>query len=252
MLSESRQTLQMTSPAFPARAATPASGTRARVRAALTDEIKTIARRHLAERGAESLSLRAVARDQGMVSSAIYRYFPSRDHLLTALIVDSYESVGRAAEDGDRTRNRDDFAGRWLAICRSIRTWALANPHEYALVYGSPISGYAAPQDTIDPALRVILVLIGLLVDAVEVDAIVAGDPFETTRSVRSDLAAIRNEIAPGVPDTVLSGGLLAWMELFGSISFELFGHFENVISDRDAFFDLQMRCAGRLLFAAE
>jgi len=218
------------------------------VRAELTEEIKAIARRHLTDHGAESLSLRAVARELGMVSSAVYRYFPSRDHLLTALIVDSFEAIGRAAEKGDATRARDDFAGRWLAVCRAVRSWALANPHEYALVYGSPISGYAAPADTIDPATRVILVFIRILVDAVAADAIADDARIETTRAVRSDLAAIRSTIAPGVADAVLSTGLLVWMQLFGSISYELFGHFENVIHDRDAFFDLQMRRAGALL----
>src|ERR1700712_2445709 len=74
-----------------------AAGVRARIRAEMTDEIKTVARRHLASEGA-NLSLRAVARDLGMASSAIYRYFASRDELLTALIIDAYDAVGAAAE----------------------------------------------------------------------------------------------------------------------------------------------------------
>ena len=50
---------------------------------------------------------------------------------------------------------------------------------------------------------------------------------------------------APGVPDAVLSRALLAWAQLFGSISLEMFGHLHNVIHDYDAFFELQMRhCA--------
>ena len=70
----------------------PAPSIRARVRAEMIDEIKTVARRHLATDGA-NLSLRAVARDMGMVSSALYRYFASRDDLLTALIIDAYDKV---------------------------------------------------------------------------------------------------------------------------------------------------------------
>src|SRR3712207_8253729 len=108
---------------------------RARVRAAMTEEIKTTARRHLATDGA-NLSLRAVARDMGMVSSALYRYFPSRDDLLTALIIDAYNALGEAAERSDAGVGRDDLRGRWLAICRGVRAWALANPAEYALIYG--------------------------------------------------------------------------------------------------------------------
>ena len=35
-----------------------------------------------------------------MASSAVYRYFPSRDDLLTALIVDAYEAIARSSSDG--------------------------------------------------------------------------------------------------------------------------------------------------------
>jgi len=78
-----------------------APGVRARVRAELTREIAEVARQHLASDGAAGLSLRAVARELGMASSAVYRYFPSRDDLLTALIVDAYDALGEAAETAD-------------------------------------------------------------------------------------------------------------------------------------------------------
>ena len=103
---------------------------RARARAELTAEIKAIARRHLAEQGAAGLSLRAVARELGMVSSAIYRYFPSRDHLLTALIIDAYDALGEAAEQAESAAPADDLMARWLALASGARAWALANPHE--------------------------------------------------------------------------------------------------------------------------
>src|SRR6266542_2658703 len=121
---------------------------RARVRAEMTEEIKAVARRHLAADGA-NLSLRAVARDLGMVSSALYRYFASRDDLLPALILDAYDSLGDAVERADAAVDRGDVLGRWLAACRAVRAWALANPHQYALIYGSPVPGYRAPQDVI-------------------------------------------------------------------------------------------------------
>src|SRR3954447_13560378 len=97
---------------------------RARVRAEMTEEIKNVARRHLATDGA-NLSLRAVARDLGMVSSAVYRYFGSRDELLTALIIDAYDSVGEAAE---AAAGAGPFTGRYLAVGHAVRDWALANP----------------------------------------------------------------------------------------------------------------------------
>src|SRR5215470_9227101 len=114
----------------------PAASIRARVRAEMISEIKAVARRHLEVDGA-NLSLRAVARDLGMVSSALYRYFPSRDDLLTALILDAYNSLGEAVERAEAAVERGDLVGRWLAACRAVRAWALATPHEYALIYGS-------------------------------------------------------------------------------------------------------------------
>src|SRR5471032_709624 len=112
---------------------------RDRARAEITGEIKAVARRQLAEHGSAALSLRAVAREVGMVSSAVYRYFPSRDELLTALIVDAYDAVGEAVEHALAAKRRGNFVARWVAMSRAIRAWALAHPHEYALIYGSPV-----------------------------------------------------------------------------------------------------------------
>src|ERR1700751_3729917 len=127
---------------------------RERVRAELIREITEIARRPLATEGGAGLSLRAVAREMGMVSSAIYRYFPSKDDLLTALIIDGYNALGAAVEQAGAACAEEDYPGRGLAACRAVRAWALAHPHEYALVYGSPVPGYQAPERTIGPASR--------------------------------------------------------------------------------------------------
>ncbi|MCU1485126.1 MAG: TetR family transcriptional regulator [Actinomycetia bacterium] len=225
------------------------TGVRARVRAELTEEILAVARRHLAEQGAAALSLRGVARDVGMVSSAIYRYFASRDELLTALIVEAFDAVGEAAEQADATRPRDDLAGRWLAVARAVRGWAIANPQQYALVYGSPVPGYAAPPDTVDPAARVSFVLLQLLVDGTA-SGVLEDERIETSRAVRADLARLRG-LAPGVPDGVLARGMHAWTWLFGHISYELFGHLHGVIEDYDAFFDLQAARTGEWLLGS-
>jgi len=228
--------------------ATTAPTARDRARAELTEEIKAVARHQLAEHGSAALSLRAVAREVGMVSSAVYRYFPSRDDLLTALIVDAYDAVGAAAEEALAAHRRRGAGGRWLAATQAIRAWALAHPHEYALVYGSPVPGYAAPQDTIDPASRVALALLQIVVDGVATGEIEAGGEPSTARVVRTDFAELRAAAAPGVPDAVLSRTLLAWSALFGSISLEMFGHLHNVIHDYDAYFAIQMRRAAEFL----
>lgn len=208
---------------------------RARARIELTREIKEAARRHLADEGAAALSLRAVARELGMVSSAVYRYFPSRDDLLTALIVDAYDAVGEAAERADAMRRRSDLGGRWRAVARAVRAWAVEHPHEYALVFGSPVPGYRAPDTTIGPATRVPAVLLAILTDGVHSDALEV--PVRPSRRVEAALAPVR-QYAPDVPPALLERGIGAWMQLLGAISLELFGHLHNVVEEPEALFE--------------
>ena len=217
---------------------------RARARAALTEDIKVTARRHLAEVGAPALSLRAVARELGMASSAVYRYFPSRDALLTALIVDAFDSVGAEAEAAVAGVG-SDVTKRWLALSAAIRGWALANPHDYALVYGSPVPGYAAPEDTVTPAARVSLVMLGIVADGVVAGQISTAPTTPVPRAVQADLANLRIISGIHIPDEVLGRAMLAWVSLFGAISYELFGHLHRVIEDYDAFFLHEMGRAG-------
>ena len=218
---------------------------RARVRAELTAEIKQVARQHLIADGSSGLSLRAVARDLGMVSSAVYRYFPSRDELLTALIVDAYTAVGAAAAAAEAVPRRTDYAGRWLAVGRATRNWALAQPAEYSLIFGSPIPGYAAPADTIDPAAQIPLLLLGILGDAAAAGREPATDHGSIPRVVHADLKQLRDQAAPGLSDRYLARALMAWAQLVGLVSFELFGHLHNVITDYSAHFDYQLRGVG-------
>ncbi|MFC4943901.1 TetR/AcrR family transcriptional regulator [Pseudonocardia sp. GCM10023141] len=226
-----------------------AAGTRARVRAELTREIAEVARKHLASDGAAALSLRAVAREMGMASSAVYRYFPSRDDLLTALIVDAYDAIGAAAEDAEAAEPRDHLRARWQAACRAARAWAVAHPHEYALVYGSPVPGYVAPETTIGPAGRV-----GLLFSRIIADAIAAGavdpesEPTGADAALTSDITATMGLGERSASSSLAARGIFAWSAVFGMINFELFGHTNNIVADDERFFlDATDRLAGML-----
>lgn len=222
---------------------------RERVRAELMAEITDIARKHLAKDGAAGLSLRAVAREMGMVSSAIYRYYPSRDDLLTALIIDGYNAAGRAVAEAEAARDRADFMGRWLALCHGLRDWALAHPHEYALLYGSPVPGYRAPEDTIAPASTSAEVFGRLVGDAFRAGVLdPPGGYPPAPPSFAADAARVRDAVMPGVPDDIIARAATAWPGLFGAVSFELFGHFVGAVTDADAFFDEAMTDLARLL----
>jgi AcrR family transcriptional regulator len=220
---------------------------RSRARAELTQEIKEAGRRQLREVGAASLSLRAVARDVGMVSSAVYRYFPSRDDLLTALILDAYDALGDAAETAGAAHADHPPRERWLAVCRAARSWAQYHRHEYELIFGTPVPGYRAPQDTIRAAARVPVELLRI----VRSDRAVHGDATAHApipAPIVVDLARLREQVAPELDDSTLARAVMAWTMLIGAISFELFGHLNNVITDYDMWFDYVMgSCADDL-----
>jgi AcrR family transcriptional regulator len=217
----------------------------------LTQEIKAAARRQVADVGASALSLRAVSRELGMVSSALYRYFPSRDALLTALIVDAFDAVGAVAERAEaEVPAAEGFESRWVAVATAVRAWAVANPHDYALVYGSPVPGYEAPRDTVDPAARVSLVALRIVGDGLAAGDIDPRSTLPMPRPVHTELAALREEAAPGVPDEVLARTLLAWSAVLGAISYELFGHLHGIIADHDAYFAHQAHRTARLISA--
>ncbi|MFC6157845.1 TetR/AcrR family transcriptional regulator [Kribbella sp. NPDC058693] len=212
---------------------------RERARAELTEEIKGAARRQLATVGAEALSLRAVSRELGMVSSALYRYFPSRDELLTALIIDAYDALGSAAE---AAAGGDDLLSEWVSIYGAVRDWARAHPQEYALIYGSPISGYKAPQTTVEPAIRVPLLLLGLLQRAQASGRLVPPADAPSPSGLLAQQAEVLVALAPDVPPAVLVRTVIVWTQLFGMISFELFGQLVGSMDPADEFFESASR----------
>jgi AcrR family transcriptional regulator len=203
---------------------------RERARVRTTEAILAAARAQLAEVGAAALSLRAVAREVGMVSSAVYRYFPSRDELLTALIVEAYDAVGEAAETAHDAAAGAPPRERWIGVWRGVRAWALAHAAQYALIYGSPVPGYVAPPDTLPAAGRVGVVL-GRIMTEGRGDLDV--DLEQVTAAVSPDVAA-----GLGIDPRLAPAAVSAWTLLFGTVGFELFGQYHDVVVDRETYFD--------------
>ncbi|MCU1678694.1 MAG: Transcription regulator, TetR-like [Frankiales bacterium] len=214
---------------------------RARARIELTAAILDAARRQMAESGAAAVSLRAVARDLGMASSAVYRYVASRDELLTRLIIDAFNALGERAEQASAAALAQGAAPgeRWLEVARSFRAWSTSHPHEHALVFGTPVPGYAAPQDTVAPAMRIPIVLADVLVEAAA-----TGQLQPPSRSLPQPTVVSADTIAlagrpPAPYDDLLERALLVWTSLIGTVSSELFGHIKGGITDEARFFDL-------------
>jgi AcrR family transcriptional regulator len=217
---------------------------RARVRAELTKEIIAAAQEELAHEGAAGLSLRAVARRLGMVPSALYRYFPNRDGLLTALIIDAYRTVGAAAAEAESAADRDP-AHRWRAVTAAVREWAGDHPHQWALVYGSPVPGYQAPGETVEAALVITGVIAGIFADAVPAGSPVPAGLPPAPDGLSSVVAPMEAELLPGRPAEVIAAVFSAWTQLIGMVSLELFGHYVGATTNFDPVFQYCMAVTG-------
>lgn len=215
-------------------AATP----RERARERTLADILLIGRRQLGEVGAAALSLRAVARELGVVSSAVYRYVANRDELLTLLVVDAYTELG---DEVDAAVGRAGTAAvdRFAALARAVRAWAVREPSRYALLYGSPVPGYAAPAERTTAQGTRVITLLGHIVD----EAWRSGELHADRRPVPVQLAgnfqAIRDQLSVATPDPVLASTVQAWSALFGAVSFEVFGQYgPDTFADLDVLFE--------------
>jgi AcrR family transcriptional regulator len=216
----------------------PSETPRAAQRSAQIEAIKGVARRLLAEKSVSGLSLREVAREMGLVSSALYRYFATRDDLLTALILDAYNDLGASVERADAAVERDAVYARWCAAAKAVRRWAKKHPHEYALIYGTPTPGYEAPPETIAAAARVARVLGDILNEG----RVIRGTPQSSTASSHNVGSYLEvntlAEVMPGVAPEDYVKAIMAWTQIFGFLTFELFGHYVGTVKNANTMFD--------------
>lgn len=201
------------------------TGVREANRAKTTATILRAARHEIAESGGGGLSMRAVAREVGMVSSAVYRYFPTREALLTSMIIESYGNLAAALAEVTAT----DPAARWRALGHAMRGWALANPHEFQLIYGTPIPGYVAPPETVGAAASAALPFI-------ETGSRHAVEAF-AGRAVTAQMGEL-TEVLPGAEASGAAAVLAELAALVGVLTLELAGHFVGTADPADHLFD--------------
>ena len=211
---------------------------RARAREQITGEILDEARRQLAAEGAAALSLRSIARELGMVSSAVYRYVDSRDDLLTRLIVEAYDSLGAATELAVADSTGQPDGERWVRAVLAIRAWALSRPHEYMLLYGTPVPGYAAPDDTVAPGTRVSRALLSIVHDAAEAGRLrpPRSQP-DVDDSLSEELTQLANIVDLPIESPAVLAVLAAWTQSFGLLGFELGNQTRGVVESHESLF---------------
>ncbi|MEV4124035.1 TetR/AcrR family transcriptional regulator [Nocardia sp. NPDC049707] len=191
---------------------------RERYRVQMQAEIKQCAWQQIATAGASALSLNAIAKQVGMSGPALYRYFASRDELITELIRDAYRSLA------DTLRAARESGADLTGLAYALRKWALADPQRYFLIYGTPVPGYHAPDDTTEISNEILTMLI-------EACSVGGADPqvtpFDTHLEHHRRWADDRS-----VPTTTLHRAMSFWTRLHGVLSLELAGHFTGMEFD--------------------
>jgi AcrR family transcriptional regulator len=213
---------------------------RERYRAQVRGEVKRAALRQLADSGPAGLSVSAIGKELGVSGPALYRYFASRDDLLTELVIDAYHDLAgalRAAAD----QAADQVAGpepraRFEAVARAYRSWALAQPHRYRLLFGPPLPGYDAhAHRLVDASQAAMSQLLGVLRELGDGPAAPPPEPLA------SQLTAWVQAHDPGIDPATALRAVLTWSRLHGLVSLEIAGSFTSMGIDPGQVFEAQL-----------
>lgn len=188
----------------------------------LQEAIKDTAWKQIAESGSASLSLRAIARELGITAPAIYNYYPSRDDLVTALIVDAFTSLAEAQEASLLGLEGNRRAVRLSALGLAYREWAVTYPQRYHLIFGTPIPNYTAPEEvTLPAAAQALVPLIQSIQDLASAGELRTERLAEMSPKLKSMLGAW-SEFAGGFNPDVLYLALVIWSRVHGLVMLEI------------------------------
>ncbi len=222
---------------------------RERARAATIEEIKHTALDLMRGQGSTDVRFTDIARVMGMTPPALYRYFADRDELLTALITDAYDDLGRTVAQARDTVPDSDIGGRWLAAAQAYRRWASKEPQQFALILGLPVPGYVAPDEgpTTEAARRALSQLGELFIDALRRGRL--GKPLvrEVDHAIEVCAMGKADDLGSAIPPENFQAMLHAWSALHGFASLEAYGHLDWMDPDaRDALFVAQVKLAAK------
>jgi len=193
--------------------------------------------RQIAQNGAASLSLRAIARELGITAPAIYNYYPDRDALVTALIIEAYTSFGEAQYAARDSVSADDLEGRLKAAGRAYRQWALTYPERYQLIFGTPIPGYVAPfEQTFPSAARALGCLVSV-VEAVRAAGRLKAGSFPQVTPGHEETFGMWKTYGGETDSLSLSVAILIWARVHGLVSLEIARNIPPFGADGDALY---------------
>jgi AcrR family transcriptional regulator len=216
-----------------------------RRRQATIEEIKDAARQQMAQDGAANLSLGAVARAMGMTPPALYRYFKNRDALVAALVIDAYDSMGEAMEESAVALPQDDYAGRFLALMRAYREWALEHPADYALMYGTPAAGVDLWDDVErfqQAVMRSMCAMVQALRAAYDAGHLTIPRQYhEPPATVRGALGWMQLVLQDeSIPLGILALAFTTWLRADGLIWQELHGHLPQALFGSGELYEME------------
>jgi AcrR family transcriptional regulator len=207
---------------------------RQRFRARIREDIKQAALGQLAQSGPAGVSVNAIGRELGVTGPALYRYFASRDALLTELVIDAYTDLATALGAAiAKTRSRVPRR-RFEALARTYRAWALAQPHRYRLLFGPPLPGYDAHAERLIGAAQASMdLLIGTLPDH--------GNGTRPTRELAAELSRWADKRGIQVQAATALRAVLTWSRLHGFVSLEIAGNYVSMGIDPDQLFETEL-----------
>ncbi|HLZ55960.1 MAG TPA: TetR/AcrR family transcriptional regulator [Ktedonosporobacter sp.] len=219
---------------------------RERLHSATIAEIKQVARQHMAAQGTTAIPLRAVAEQMGFTSQALYRYFPNRDALLTALIIDAYSDLASTLESVRDVHALDAYGTRLFSMLMAYYQWALSHPVDYMLIYGTTIPDYQEPLEETDPAsMKVPALILSLMVAAWQQGQLTlppeyASLPHELTEGLAEIHVLWQQTLACEIPIELLYTMIFSWSRLHGLIILEICGHLYG-IKHHEAFYRFEV-----------
>jgi AcrR family transcriptional regulator len=235
---------------------------RDRIRAATTAEILESARQVLVRDGPDGLTLRAIARELGLTAPALYRYYPSREHLIDHVIAAFYDELVDRLERVSAAVASDDPLGQLLAVARAFRKWALAHPREFGLMFGSPIRGneprrdstpvgtergqVANPADLAGQRFAAVFATALAEVYRRQPFAVPADDDIDP--ALRKQLVRWRKGAPVQRPTGLMLVFLTGWVRIYGLVCMEVFDHLKFALSDGEPMYERELSTLADML----
>lgn len=208
----------------------------------LQEAIKDTAWKQIAEYGASALSLRAIARELKISAPAIYNYFPDRDALVTALIIDAFTSFGDWQLEARDSVPENDLSGRLKAIGLAYRDWAHAYPQRYQLIFGTPIPGYKGPVEKIFPASARSLSALVSVVEGLRMAGQLNIDSFPKVKSEYKVSFDMWKTYGGNADILSLSVAMIIWSRVHGIVSLEIQGNLPPFGPKGDALYRYELQ----------